>query len=112
MHSLKTKTENYAKERQLCEDMDPDGPIRTKRPIHDLDVEDENRLFRYIFQLLLCGQLQDGKDIAQRLGLKIESRFLYIFIFFEINIYVKAIFGCRQHWTVGFYITTRTIPMI
>ena len=69
LHVLKTKAENYAKERQLCENMDPDGPIRTKRSLHDLDVEDESRLFRYIFQLLRSGQLEDAKDVAQRLGL-------------------------------------------
>ena len=48
--------------------MDPDGPIRTKQPLHDLDVEDESRLYRYIFQLLRAGQLEEAKDVAQRLG--------------------------------------------
>lgn len=68
MHALKTKAQNYATDRQLCDQLDPDGPIRTKRPLHDLDVEDEARLYRYIFQLLRAGQLEDGKDVAQRLG--------------------------------------------
>jgi len=48
--------------------MDPDAAIRTKRPLHDLDKEDESRLFRFMFQLLRAGQLFEGKEVAQRLG--------------------------------------------
>ncbi|XP_054153738.1 nuclear pore complex protein Nup107-like [Oppia nitens] len=68
LHSLKTRDENYESGRQLCQRMDPDGPIRTRQSLHDLDVEDENRLYRYIFQLLRAGQLFDAKEVTQRLG--------------------------------------------
>jgi hypothetical protein len=65
-----------ATDRKLCPNMDPDAPIRTRLSLHDLDVEDENRLFRYIFQLLRAGQLPDAKDIAQRLGMCSDRPFV------------------------------------
>ncbi len=68
LHSLKTKSGNYAKDRELCPAMDPDAAIRTKKPLHDDDKEDESRLFRYIFHLLRAGQLNEGKALAVRLG--------------------------------------------
>ena len=55
--------------RLYCKQMDPDAPIRTGMPLHDLDKEDENRLFHYIYKLIRAGQLQTGKDIAEKLGM-------------------------------------------
>ncbi|CAG2104167.1 unnamed protein product [Medioppia subpectinata] len=66
LHALKTQLNDN--ERKTCPAMDPDAAIRSRLPLNDLDVEDESRLFRYIFQLLRSGQLPDAKDIAQRLG--------------------------------------------
>jgi nuclear pore complex protein Nup107 len=53
--------------------MDPDAAIRTKKPLHDDDKEDESRLFRYIFHLLRAGQLNEGKALAVRLGHSFKS---------------------------------------
>src|SRR5690348_9139593 len=48
--------------------MDPDAAHREGKPLHDLDKEDENRMLRYIFKYLRAGQLQAGKELAQKLG--------------------------------------------
>lgn len=71
LHQLKNKKKsgiNYGKVRDLCPSMDPDASIRTKKPLADEDKEDENRLFRHIFNLLRAGQLDRGKEAAQKLG--------------------------------------------
>nr|XP_027200946.1 nuclear pore complex protein Nup107-like [Dermatophagoides pteronyssinus] len=54
--------------RILCQEMDPDAPIRNGQPLHDLDKEDENRLFHHLFKLIRSGRLPEGKEIAERFG--------------------------------------------
>ncbi|KAI2807220.1 hypothetical protein BLOT_009182 [Blomia tropicalis] len=76
LHSLKIDTKNnikgtslsIGKGRQYCTEMDPDASIRTGMPLHDLDKEDENRLFHYIYRLIRSGHLAEGKEIAEKLG--------------------------------------------
>lgn len=55
--------------RNLCTEMDPDGPIRNGQILHDLDKEDENRLFHYLFKLVRSGRLPESKVIAERFGM-------------------------------------------
>ncbi|ETN64043.1 nuclear pore complex protein nup107 [Anopheles darlingi] len=47
--------------RPIVKSLDPDAPIREKRPLHDLDAEDQARLSRDIFLELRQGRL----DVAQ-----------------------------------------------
>ena len=54
--------------RILCTEMDPDAPIRNGQPLHDLDKEDENRLFHHLFKLIRSGRLPEAKEIAERFG--------------------------------------------
>lgn len=54
--------------RTYCTSMDPDASIRTGQPLHDLDHEDEGRLFHHIYRLVRAGLMQDAKAIAERLG--------------------------------------------
>ncbi|OTF77521.1 nuclear pore complex protein Nup107-like protein, partial [Euroglyphus maynei] len=54
--------------RILCQEMDPDAPIRNGQPLHDLDKEDENRLFHHLFRLIRSGRLPEVKEIAERFG--------------------------------------------
>lgn len=76
LHALKVSSKgtntrtslSLSKGRTYCNQMDPDAAIRTGMPLHDLDKEDENRLFLHIYKLIRAGQLQEGKDIAERLG--------------------------------------------
>jgi nuclear pore complex protein Nup107 len=48
--------------RQMVTEMDPDAPIRQNKPLVDLDKEDENRLFKYLFAFLRAGQLDEVGD--------------------------------------------------
>ena len=74
LHSLKSVAKSkgtplsLGKGRNYCNQMDPDASIRTGMPLHDLDKEDENRLFHYLYKLIRAGQLQEGKEVAERLG--------------------------------------------
>lgn len=54
--------------RKLCLQMDPDASLRTGLPLHDVDREDENRLFHFIFKLIRGGRLMEGKEIAEKWG--------------------------------------------
>ncbi|RWS04618.1 nuclear pore complex protein Nup107-like isoform X1, partial [Dinothrombium tinctorium] len=55
-------------ERELCLEMDPDASLRTSKPIHDIDIEDEDRLMKFIFRYLRAGKLNEGKLIAHKMG--------------------------------------------
>lgn len=75
LHSLKMNlkqtqigTPSLSKGRTFCTEMDPDASIRTGVPLHDLDKEDENRLFYYVFKLIRGGQLQQAKEISENFG--------------------------------------------
>ncbi|KAF7492808.1 Nuclear pore complex protein [Sarcoptes scabiei] len=52
----------------LCKQMDPDAPIRNDQSLHDLDKEDENRLFHHLFKLIRSGKLSAAKSVAEKFG--------------------------------------------
>ena len=52
----------------ICSSLDSDAPIREKRPVHHLDKEDDDRLYRQIFRLVRSGQFDEGKRLAERQG--------------------------------------------
>ncbi|XP_074642754.1 nuclear pore complex protein Nup107-like isoform X2 [Tubulanus polymorphus] len=45
--------------RLLVTEMDPDAPLRQKKQLADLDKEDEDKLFKYMFALIRAGQLDE-----------------------------------------------------
>lgn len=45
--------------RPLVTELDPDAPIRQKRPLADLDREDDARLLRYIYTLIRAGMTDE-----------------------------------------------------
>lgn len=49
-------------------ELDPDAPARLRQPIHDLDRDDECRLFRSVFSHLRAGQLQRAQELAVENG--------------------------------------------
>ncbi|XP_015789008.1 nuclear pore complex protein Nup107 [Tetranychus urticae] len=67
LHSIKNRQLTIT-DSQHCLEMDPDAPIRSNRPLHDLDKEDENRLFKHILRYLRAGRLDFAKEIAEKLG--------------------------------------------
>lgn len=54
--------------RPLCSEMDPDAPIRSNKPLDDLDKEEEARLFFRLFKMVQAGQIADAKVFAEKLG--------------------------------------------
>ncbi|KAK3545071.1 hypothetical protein QTP86_033480 [Hemibagrus guttatus] len=62
LHTLKlrrdqTSTSSFS--RPLVTELDPDAPIRQKRPLADLDREDDARLLRYIYTLIRAGMTDE-----------------------------------------------------
>uniref|UniRef100_A0A6G1SNR2 Nuclear pore complex protein n=1 Tax=Aceria tosichella TaxID=561515 RepID=A0A6G1SNR2_9ACAR len=53
---------------ELCNAMDPDAPIRTKKALAHQDKEIEIRLFKHLFRFIRAGKLDEGQELAQRVG--------------------------------------------
>ncbi|KAK6292325.1 hypothetical protein J4Q44_G00369090 [Coregonus suidteri] len=52
----------------LVTELDPDAPIRQKRPLADLDREDDARLLKYLFTLLRAGMTDEAQRLCKRCG--------------------------------------------
>lgn len=48
--------------------LDPDAPRRQKRPLHDLDKEDEDRLIQEVFKDIRCGRLEAAQEVCIHAG--------------------------------------------
>ena len=46
-------------QRDMVTELDPDAPMRQRRPLHDLDQEDEVRLLKHMFAYIRAGQLEE-----------------------------------------------------
>ncbi|CAH1783976.1 unnamed protein product [Owenia fusiformis] len=70
LHSLQKKSGGILSnsDRPLVNEMDPDAPIRQKRPIADLDREDELRLLKNMFTCLMAGQIEEAKRLCSKCG--------------------------------------------
>ena len=44
----------------MVKEMDPDSPCRTGKKLHDLDLEDKQRLLKALFVCVRCGLLEEG----------------------------------------------------
>ncbi|KAG7320613.1 hypothetical protein KOW79_016466 [Hemibagrus wyckioides] len=71
LHTLKlrrdqTSTSSFS--RPLVTELDPDAPIRQKRPLADLDREDDARLLRYIYTLIRAGMTDEAQRLCKRCG--------------------------------------------
>ncbi|XP_052370401.1 nuclear pore complex protein Nup107-like [Oncorhynchus keta] len=52
----------------LVTELDPDAPIRQRRPLADLDREDDARLLKYLFTLLRAGMTDEAQRLCKRCG--------------------------------------------
>lgn len=43
--------------------MDPDAPHRQKKPLHDLDIEDDKTLSKKVFREIRCGKLEEAQKV-------------------------------------------------
>uniref|UniRef100_A0A8C9SYL9 Nuclear pore complex protein n=1 Tax=Scleropages formosus TaxID=113540 RepID=A0A8C9SYL9_SCLFO len=70
LHTLKQRrvTTHTAFNRPLVTELDPDAPIRQKRPLADLDQEDDARLLKYLFTLVRAGMTDEAQRLCKRCG--------------------------------------------
>ncbi|KAK8770663.1 hypothetical protein V5799_012875 [Amblyomma americanum] len=63
LHHLQSRSADNAPSSYVRE-LDPDASSRLRQPIHDLDKDDEGRLFRSVFFHVRAGQLQQAQKLA------------------------------------------------
>uniref|UniRef100_A0A4W4HPX5 Nuclear pore complex protein n=1 Tax=Electrophorus electricus TaxID=8005 RepID=A0A4W4HPX5_ELEEL len=70
LHTLKLRRDKPMAgfSRPLVTELDPDAPIRQKRPLADLDREDDARLLRYLFTLIRAGMTDEAQRLCKRCG--------------------------------------------
>ncbi|MCJ8742943.1 hypothetical protein PDJAM_G00088120 [Pangasius djambal] len=70
LHTLKLRRDQASASfsRPLVTELDPDAPVRQKRPLADLDREDDARLLRYIYTLIRAGMTDEAQRLCKRCG--------------------------------------------
>ncbi|KAJ8402438.1 hypothetical protein AAFF_G00369270 [Aldrovandia affinis] len=70
LHTLKQRrsVSSTGFNRPLVTELDPDAPIRQKRPLADLDREDDARLLKYLFALVRAGMMDEAQRLCKRCG--------------------------------------------
>ncbi|XP_076849044.1 nuclear pore complex protein Nup107 [Brachyhypopomus gauderio] len=70
LHTLKLRRDQSRAgfSRPLVTELDPDAPIRQKRPLADLDREDDTRLLRHLFTLIRAGMTDEAQRLCKRCG--------------------------------------------
>lgn len=69
LHELQNKKNiPYRSTREFVTKLDPDAPRRLKRPLHDLDKEDEDRLIQEVFKDIRCGRLEAAEEVCIHAG--------------------------------------------
>ncbi|XP_065095633.1 nuclear pore complex protein Nup107 [Ochlerotatus camptorhynchus] len=58
----------FGSTREIVKSLDPDAPARERRPLHDLDVEDQARLSRQIFQEVRFGRIEEAQNLCEHCG--------------------------------------------
>lgn len=65
LHQLMSKdTIVFKSTREIISELHPDAPSEQKKPLHDLDVEDEKRLCHNVFKGIRCGKLDDAQKVC------------------------------------------------
>lgn len=70
LHALKIRrtSSNTGFNVPLVTELDPDAPFRQKRPLADLDREDDARLLKYLFTLIRAGMTDEAQRLCKRCG--------------------------------------------
>lgn len=64
LHQLQSaETIAFSSSRQIVSEMDPDAPHRQKKMLHDLDMDDEKRLGKKVFNEIRCGKLEEAQKV-------------------------------------------------
>ncbi|KAG1682091.1 Nuclear pore complex protein Nup107 [Nymphon striatum] len=70
LHFL-NKQQSYLKSssrQTIVNEMDPDAPIRQNYPLHDLDKEDDARMYKLVFSSIRGGALERAQDLSIKCG--------------------------------------------
>ncbi|ENN75270.1 hypothetical protein D910_02376 [Dendroctonus ponderosae] len=69
LHQLQSaETIAFGSSRPIVDKLDPDAPHYQKKPLHDIDMDDEKRLNYRIFQEIRCGKLGEAQKLARQCG--------------------------------------------
>lgn len=58
----------FSASKEIVKNLDPDAPFREKRPLHDLDQEDEQRITKQIFLELRRGHIEEAQSLCEHYG--------------------------------------------
>lgn len=70
LHQLQTDLGRtmFGGQREIVKSLDPDAPHREKLPLHDLDMEDQKRLTRHIFNAIRQGKIDEAQSLCEHCG--------------------------------------------
>uniref|UniRef100_A0A1A8F476 Nuclear pore complex protein n=1 Tax=Nothobranchius korthausae TaxID=1143690 RepID=A0A1A8F476_9TELE len=69
LHALKTRRKSGSTfSIPLVTELDPDAPLRQRRPLVDLDLEDDARLLKNLFTLIRAGLTEEAQRLCRRCG--------------------------------------------
>ncbi|KAL1509474.1 hypothetical protein ABEB36_004200 [Hypothenemus hampei] len=69
LHQLQSAdTIAFSSSRAIVTEMDPDAPHYQKKPLHDIDMDDEKRLSKRLFKEIRCGKLEQAQKLARQCG--------------------------------------------
>ena len=54
--------------RELVKSLDPDAPHRENLPLHDLDMDDHQRLVKHIFKCIRQGKIDEAQSLCEHCG--------------------------------------------
>lgn len=67
VHQLQSaETIAFGSSREIVSEMDPDAPHRQKKPLHDLDIDDDNILSKKVFREIRCGKLDEAQKVNRK----------------------------------------------
>lgn len=58
----------FGRGHEICKQLDPDAPVREKKPLHALDMEDNMRLGRAIFASIRNGHVDEALKLCKHYG--------------------------------------------
>ncbi|GJQ71846.1 Nup107 [Trypoxylus dichotomus] len=69
LHQLSSKdTIVFASTREIVTELHPDAPAQQRRPLHDMDIEDNKRLCHSVFTGIRCGKLSEAQKLCVQCG--------------------------------------------
>lgn len=69
LHALKMRSKSASDFHvPLVTELDPDAPLRERRPLADLDREDDARLLKNLFTLIRAGMTDEAQRLCKRCG--------------------------------------------